>query len=217
MVGVLGLMSVAALVACSGAPDASDGNAVKADAGSKARGAPKSDDKGAPSDDDGDEDDGQPPLPPPTPKDAGAKDADAATTPPACEAGATVYAFSNGDRWQYSTTDQTPSGWTRRGPVFRLAKDGTTQPTHELYLLYSAQADDYLVTSNKTEGATLGYALRTTLGRAYDAGDGGGTRLWRFVKPSPLRHYVTTNVSTGPAGFTKEPESTPTGFVCARE
>jgi hypothetical protein len=153
--------------------------------------------------------------------DAGAPKADAATPDAAteipCAAGATVYAFSNGDRWMYSRTDVTPSGWSRRGAVFRLAKEGALEATHELHLLYSAQADDYLVTSIKNEGASLGYVWKTTLGRAYTHKDAGSTRLHRFVKPNPsLRHYVTTDVSTGPASFSIESEGAPTGFVCPR-
>jgi hypothetical protein len=139
---------------------------------------------------------------------------DASAPAAACEAGATVFAFSNGDRWQYSTVDELPSGWTRRGAVFKLAKPGTTRKTHDLYLLYSAQADDFLVTTTKTEGSALGYTLKTTLGRAYEDDDAGATKLFRFVKPTPnLRHYVTTNVSTAPSGFTTEG---PISFVCPK-
>jgi hypothetical protein len=204
-------------VACSSAPPSGgESNAMPETRGD--RRAPAGDENGAADTADGRQGEGDRLEPSPSAPDGGADagspppSSDAAAPAPTCEAGATVFAFSNGDRWQYSTVDQAPSGWTARGAVFKLAKPGTTRKTHDLYLLYSAQADDFLVTTTKTEGAALGYTLKTTLGRAYEDDDAGATKLFRFVKPTPnLRHFVTTNESTAPSGFTTEG---PISFVC---
>ena len=145
----------------------------------------------------------------PPPGDAGSGGAGACSP-----GGKVVYAFSNGDRWSYSTTDAPPSGFGKRGPVFRLA-DPDQGGTTTVYLLHSSQADDYLVSANRTEGSGLGYVVSATLGPAYSAQPSGSVRLHRFVKPSPLRHYASVSSSGAPSGFDMESDqTTATGFVC---
>jgi hypothetical protein len=140
-----------------------------------------------------------------------------ATTPqtptPACDAGPTIYAFSNGDKWTYSTTDKAPSGFTARGKAFRLANPKSTKSKRDLYLLYSAQADDFIVSTMSNEGADLGYTLREKLGAIWSGSETLTAGLLRFVKPDPLRHYASVDAATRPSGFSPE-NATPLGFAC---
>jgi hypothetical protein len=143
--------------------------------------------------------------------DGGDAGVDAAPKPPPpppslCKGGGGgpgIYAFHNGEKWAYSGNGVAPPGFQKAGVVFRLAPAASdSKPKKTLYVLYSAQTDDYLLTTNPNEGASLGYQLKETIGPIYASSQVGSLPLYRFVKPAPqLHHFASTSKSGVPSGF----------------
>lgn len=142
--------------------------------------------------------------------DSNASEGGAEAAAPSCEGGPTVYAFQDGDRWAYSTSTQPPAGFVPLGAAFRLAKSGTSLPTHELHLLYNTQTTGYLVSQSKYEGSDIGFVHQEALGRAFSGKAPMAKPLFRFIKQVPLRHYVSTELAA-PSGFAFEGSL---GYVC---
>jgi hypothetical protein len=134
-----------------------------------------------------------------------------------CQSGASIaiFGFRNGERFAYSATNDPPAGFKKDGVVFRLVPTSTSSASgakKELHLLYSAQADDYLVSLSKNEASSLGYVYKETLGSVFVNKQGASTPLYRYVKSDPsLRHWSSIATSGAPNGFTSEG---PMGHVC---
>jgi hypothetical protein len=130
----------------------------------------------------------------------------------------TVYRFVrrlNGadDMYYYSSSAAPIAGFELDAPAFRLAPPGDDLRT--LHLLYSASAQDYMVSLDPNEGDAfgLGYDPVEEVGLLRTVEYDGAVELRRYYRAAPLRHFATLDPAEVPAGFSPDLEPL-LGYVC---